>query len=167
MARGRESSQRGSAERPQGGSFGVRPIRADEGSRFRAAARFGGSGLSRYVPPLAVMTLIFALSATPDLNSGLGAWDTLLRKLAHIAIFGVLWLTLARAAYWRRPLLATAIAILYAISDELHQSFVEGRHGTPLDVAIDAFGIGLAVLAWIVVTRRRGAVTSGPVASAG
>jgi VanZ family protein len=91
----------------------------------------------------------------------------LLRKLAHITIFGVLWLTLARAARWRRPLLVTAIALLYAISDEVHQSFVEGRHGTPVDVAIDALGIGLAVLAWIVVTRRRAALTSARAASAG
>jgi VanZ family protein len=123
--------------------------------------------VSRYAPPLAVMALIFALSATPDLSSGLGAWDTLLRKLAHITIFGVLWLTLARATRWRRPMLATVIAILYAISDELHQSFVEGRHGSPVDVAIDALGVGLAVLAWIVVTRRRAALTSDHAASAG
>jgi len=111
--------------------------------------------VSRYAPPLAVMALIFALSATPDLSSGLGAWDFALRKLAHIAIFGALWLTLARATGWRRPVLSTAIAILYAISDEVHQSFVQGRHGTPVDVAIDALGIGVAVLAWIVATRRR------------
>jgi VanZ family protein len=124
--------------------------------------------VSRYGPPLAVMTLIFALSATPDLSTGLGLWDTILRKLAHITIFGVLWLTVARAADWSRPLVATAIAFLYAISDEVHQSFVEGRHGTPVDVAIDAVGIGLAVLAWIVVERRRArAVTSGRAASAG
>lgn len=123
--------------------------------------------VSRYAPPLAVMALIFALSATPDLNSGLGAWDTLLRKLAHITIFGVLWLTLARAMRWRRPVVASVIALLYAISDELHQSFVEGRHGSPVDVAIDAAGICLAVLAWILVTRRRNGLTSGHAASAG
>ena len=123
--------------------------------------------VSRYAPPLAVMALIFALSATPDLNSGLGAWDTLLRKLAHITIFGVLWLTLARAMRWRRPVVASVIAFLYAISDEFHQSFVEGRHGSPVDVAIDAAGIGLAVLAWILVTRRRSGLTSGHAASAG
>lgn len=122
--------------------------------------------ISRYGPPLAVMALIFALSATPDLSSGLGAWDLVLRKLAHITIFGVLWLTLARALRWRRPVLATGIAIAYAISDEVHQSFVEGRHGSPVDVAIDTLGIGLAVLAWIVATRRR-ALTSGRAASAG
>jgi len=123
--------------------------------------------LSLFAPPLAVMTLIFALSATPDLSSGLGAWDTLLRKLAHITIFGTLWLTLARAVHWRRPLLTAAIAILYAISDEVHQSFVAGRHGTPVDVAIDTLGIGLAMLAWIVASRRRNAVTSARAASAG
>ncbi len=111
--------------------------------------------VSRYGPPLAIMALIFALSATPDLSSGLGAWDFALRKLAHITIFAILWLTLARAADWRRPILATAIAILYAISDEFHQTFVEGRHGTPVDVAIDTLGMALAALAWIVVARRR------------
>ena len=122
--------------------------------------------VSRYAPPLAVMALIFALSATPDLSSGLGAWDLVLRKLAHITIFGVLWLTLARAAHWRRPIVTAIIALLYAISDEVHQSFVEGRHGSPVDVLIDAVGIGLAALAWIVATRRR-EVTSGRAASAG
>lgn len=111
--------------------------------------------VSRYGPPLAIMALIFAFSATPDLSSGLGAWDFALRKLAHITIFAILWLTLARALDWRRPLLATAIAILYAISDEFHQTFVEGRHGTPVDVAIDTLGMGLAALAWMFVAHRR------------
>jgi len=113
--------------------------------------------VSRYGPPLAVMALIFALSATPDLSSGLGAWDFALRKLAHITIYAVLWLALARATDWRRPVLATAVAIVYAISDEYHQSFVEGRHGTPVDVAIDTLGMALAALAWIAVSRRRDA----------
>jgi VanZ family protein len=112
--------------------------------------------VSRYAPPLAVMALIFALSATPDLSSGLGPWDLPLRKLAHVTIYAVLWLTLARATDWRRPLAATLVALLYAISDEIHQSFVGGRHGAPVDVAIDAVGFGLAALAWLLTTRRRG-----------
>ncbi len=112
--------------------------------------------VSRYAPPVAVMALIFALSATPDLSSGLGTWDFILRKIAHIAIFALLWLTVARATEWRRPVLAAVIAVLYAASDELHQSFVEGRHGTPVDVLIDSVGIGLAALAWAITARRRG-----------
>jgi VanZ family protein len=112
--------------------------------------------VSRYAPPLAVMALIFALSATPDLSSGLGTLDFVLRKIAHVTIFALLWLTIARATDWRRPVLAAVIAVLYAGSDELHQSFVEGRHGTPVDVLIDSLGIGLAALAWAITARQRG-----------
>ena len=112
--------------------------------------------VSRYAPPAAVMALIFALSATPDLSSGLGTWDFVLRKLAHVTIFALLWLTLARATDWRRPILAAVVAMAYAAGDELHQSFVEGRHGTPVDVLIDSVGIGAAALAWAITARRRG-----------
>jgi VanZ family protein len=52
--------------------------------------------------------------------------------------------------------LATAVALLYACSDEFHQEFVHGRHGTPVDVAIDAVGLALAAGAWALATRRRG-----------
>src|ERR1044072_7794724 len=109
-----------------------------------------------YAPPVAVMALIFALSATPDLSSGLGPIDLVLRKAAHITIFALLWLTLARANEWRHPIAATVAALLYACSDELHQTFVQGRHGAASDVAIDAIGIGLAALAWTIAARRRG-----------
>ena len=111
--------------------------------------------VSRYAPPLAVMALIFALSATPDLSSGT-SWDLELRKLAHVTIFAALWLAIARAGDWRRPRITTAIAVLYAITDEYHQTFVHGRHGTPVDVAIDAIGMGVAALSCAVAARRRG-----------
>jgi len=102
------------------------------------------------------MAFIFALSSTPDLSSGLGTWDLVLRKIGHVTIFALLWLTLARAMSWRRPFTATIVALLYAASDEFHQTLVQGRHGAALDVAIDAFGMGLAVLAWALAARRRG-----------
>jgi len=121
--------------------------------------------VSRYGPPLAVMALIFVLSAQPDLSSGLGAWDTLLRKLGHVTIYAILWLTVARATQWRRPVVAAVIALLYATSDEFHQSFVPGRHGSPIDVAIDALGIGLAALAWAGAVQRRGQSPGPPVTS--
>jgi VanZ family protein len=108
--------------------------------------------LSRFAPPLLLMGLIFFLSAQPDLNSGLGTWDTILRKLAHMAEFGLLWLLWWRALGYRAPALPAAIAILYAISDELHQSTVEGRVGSPVDVLIDSAGVALA---WLVAARVR------------
>ena len=99
--------------------------------------------MSRYLPPLLVMGVIFVLSAQPDLNSGLGAWDTLLRKLGHMAEYGLLWWL------WRRALggtgVAAAITLAYAATDEWHQSFVSGRNGSPVDWAIDAAGVALAI----------------------
>jgi hypothetical protein len=112
--------------------------------------------VNRYAPPLAVMALIFGLSATPDLSSGLGPLDLWLRKGAHMAIYAALWLALMRATDWRRPFAATVVALVYAGTDEFHQTFVGGRHGTPVDVAIDGVGCSVAALAWWLTSRRRG-----------
>lgn len=101
---------------------------------------------ARFAPPLVLMGLIFFFSAQPDLNSGLGAWDTIGRKLIHMGTFGLLWLLWWRALGSGHPGPAIAITLLYAAGDEYHQTFTEGRHGTPVDVAIDAAGVGLAVL---------------------
>ena len=103
---------------------------------------------SRFGPPLALMGLIFALSAQPSLDSGLGTIDLVGRKLVHATEFGVLYLLWLRALGWRgraRPA-AAAIAIAYAISDEIHQTFVAGRHGVPTDVLIDSTGVLIAAL---------------------
>jgi VanZ family protein len=102
--------------------------------------------VKRFGPPLLLMGLIFFLSAQPDLNSGLGTWDTILRKAAHMTEYGLLWFLWWRALGYGNPLAAIAITLLWAASDEYHQSFVEGRHGTPWDVAIDAVGVGLGLL---------------------
>src|SRR4051794_15603120 len=99
--------------------------------------------MRRYGPPLVLMALIFFLSAQPDLNSGLGVWDTIGRKLIHAATYGVLFLLWWRALGRTWP--AVAVTLLYAISDEYHQTFVHGRHGSPLDVAIDMAGVPIAV----------------------
>ncbi len=98
-----------------------------------------------WLPVILWAAVIFALSSIPSLNSGLGSWDFVLRKLAHAAEYALLAALLLRAL--ARPWLAFLLALAYAISDELHQHFVRGRAGTPRDVAIDAAGalIGLAV----------------------
>jgi VanZ family protein len=110
------------------------------------------SALGRYAPPIVLMAVIFAFSAQPDLSSGLGAWDLVARKIVHAAEYGLLWFLLWRALGFRRPVLAAGIAIAYAASDEYHQTFVSGRHGTPVDVLIDATGMTIA--AWLALRRR-------------
>jgi VanZ family protein len=112
--------------------------------------------LDLWLPPLALMGLIFFLSAQPDLSTGLGFWDVVLRKLAHATVYALLFLLWWRALRESGPdsrALAAAwlITVAYSATDEWHQTFVEGRHGSPLDVLIDAVGASAAAL-W--VTRR-------------
>ena len=112
--------------------------------------------VSRFAPPLLLMGLIFILSAQPDLSSGLGTADVILRKLAHMAAYGLLWFLWWRAlGYDRNRRISVLITIVYAVTDELHQTTVEGRHGARTDVLIDSAGIALAMLAVHVRDRRR------------
>jgi VanZ family protein len=97
--------------------------------------------------------LIFLLSHQPGLKSDLpGSWDFLLRKIAHISEYAVLTFLLMKALQAhqlpRRKvwLWAIALAILYAISDEYHQTFILDREGTGRDVLIDSLGVIL--VAW-------------------
>lgn len=113
-------------------------------------------GFHLWGPPLALMGLIFFLSAQPDLSSGLGAWDLVLRKIGHACIFGLLcglwWRALRTAAPQRHAIAAAwVVTVLFAISDEWHQSFVAGRHGSLLDVLIDT--VGATAVAALVARR--------------
>jgi VanZ family protein len=112
--------------------------------------------VSRFAPPLLLMGVIFLLSAQPDLNSGLGTWDTILRKLAHMAEYGALWFLWWRALGYGSPVVPALIAIGYAVTDELHQTTVQGRHGSPVDVLIDSAGVAIAMVA--MRRRRSGSV---------
>ena len=103
-----------------------------------------------WLPVVAWAALIFALSSIPSLSSGLGTWDTVLRKCAHVVEYAVLGALLLRALGREAPSFAAAVA--YAATDELHQHFVRGRHASPVDVAIDAVGVTIGIVAW---TRLR------------
>src|SRR3954447_22010072 len=101
------------------------------------------SRLDPWAPPIALMVVIFVLSAQPDLNSGLGTIDLIGRKLIHAGEYALLtflwWRALRTVTATRHAiLLAAALAIGYSATDEFHQHFVEGRHGTPIDVLIDS-----------------------------
>jgi VanZ family protein len=106
--------------------------------------------------PLLLMATIFFFSAQPDLNSGLGTIDFVGRKLIHFgqnALLAYLWWRVLRAHMANRTAALVALAITsgYAVTDEYHQTFVHGRHGTPVDWAIDTAG---AALASFVLARR-------------
>lgn len=107
--------------------------------------------LSGWLPPVAWAALIFALSAQPNLRflPDPGS-DFVIRKLGHMAAFGILalllWSPLANRSSLRRPWAwALALTVLYAGTDELHQGLVAGRYPSIVDVAIDGAGALIAI----------------------
>jgi VanZ family protein len=108
------------------------------------------------------MGAIFFLSDQPSLDSGLGAIDLIGRKLIHFAEYALLcflwWRALVSVTSpGRAALFAFLIATGYATTDEYHQSFVDGRHGTVVDWAIDSAGAAAAALRLRTARSREGA----------
>jgi VanZ family protein len=108
--------------------------------------------LTVWLPVVVWAAVIFTFSSIPSLSTGLGTWDTILRKGAHLTEYAVLGGLLYRGL-GREPL-ALAVGIAYAATDELHQYFVRGRHASPVDVAIDAVGIAVGMLLWLRLRER-------------
>ena len=121
--------------------------------------------LRHWLPPLAWMLLIFGFSAQPDLPHAPGPWlDTLLKKLGHALAYGVLAWLYQRALRQRSSeghvpitlrIVSVSLAVIYALSDEYHQTLVPGRDGNLLDVAVDGVGAcGAMLLDWRLERRR-------------
>jgi VanZ family protein len=110
-----------------------------------------GRVASLLLPPLVVMGVIFFLSAQPS-TGHYPLLEVLLRKLAHVTEYLVLTLCWWRAlrGFGVSPsnrvliVLAFGLALAYSGTDEFHQTFVSGRHGTPVDVLIDSIGMTIA-----------------------
>ena len=107
--------------------------------------------LIRWVPALVIMGFIFVLSSLPsDKIPYYGGLDYVLKKGAHALGYGLLGLSyyyalprsLSRTYRW---ILALIMAVLFALSDEYHQSFVQGRNSSIVDVAIDTVGAVIAL----------------------
>ena len=111
--------------------------------------------LKFWLPVIAWMGLIFYLSSIPDLKSNLPAiWDLILRKIAHILEFYILFLLFTRALDWPKKLRPrrtslwleklfwdVIFSIIYAFSDEYHQKFVHERGCSLKDVGFDTIGV--------------------------
>lgn len=106
-----------------------------------------------WLPVILWCFLIFFLSHQPDLKSDLPeTWDFFLRKLAHMAEFGVLAVLVFKGIRGQGLkasgglVFASVFSLFYAILDEYHQTFIGGRSGSPIDIGIDGIGIIIAVL---------------------
>jgi VanZ family protein len=87
----------------------------------------------------------------------------LLRKVAHLTVYGLLGALGFRAARgdtrgWRAGWAVTALAIVLIVAsiDEWHQSTIPTRTGTPIDVVVDLIGASIVLLIYRVSNRARG-----------
>lgn len=103
-----------------------------------------------WLPAVVMMLLIFLFSAQPSSDLPDFHWaDGIVKKGGHMIGYGLLALS-----YWRgldfaenRRTLAWCLAILYALTDEIHQSMVPGRGPSIWDVLIyDNLGALIALL---------------------
>jgi VanZ family protein len=95
--------------------------------------------LWNWLPALLTMMVIFWFSSQPAVELPNFNWaDRLVKKSGHVLGYALLalsyWFALGLEAkrYW----LAWLLTILYAMTDEYHQSFVLGRHASAWDVVI-------------------------------
>jgi VanZ family protein len=121
----------------------------------------------RWLPAVAWMVMIFWFSSQPDLPRPQNdLLNLILRKTAHFAVFGALALLYLWAiGNWQKRWLALVLTILYAISDEYHQSWTPLRHPAWTDVLIDSAG-GVVAL-WLLPRLRRRAIAGTTQSSAG
>mgnify|MGYP005837424573 CR=1 FL=1 len=117
--------------------------------------------LALWGPVLGWMLVIFAVSAVPDVPGEPGLprarserVDTAMREIAHLGEYAILTALVWRASQDRWPTahcaaIAGGWSLVYALGDELHQSFVPGRTCSTRDWLIDLCGATLAVLALV------------------
>jgi VanZ family protein len=113
--------------------------------------------LSNWIPALIMMGAIFFVSSQPSVKLPDFNWaDRLVKKTGHMVGYALLAISykhgLGNGKY--RTGLAWLFALLYATSDEYHQSFVPGRNPSIWDVFIFD-NIGAVAGLWVFSRFRK------------
>lgn len=112
--------------------------------------------LKAFAPAVIWAAIIFLFSSQPTLPGfDSGFLDFVLKKSAHMFVYGVLFWLVSRGVDMVvgvktnirvRLLVPLVIVLFYAISDELHQSLVPGRYPTLRDIGYDLLGALVVLL---------------------
>lgn len=94
------------------------------------------------------MGLIFFLSSFHKLQASPVGWqDFIVRKTAHFLEYAILFVLYNRGlkntvglTEKKRLFFSFILTVLYALSDEFHQTKVNGRTGKPFDIGVDSLG---------------------------
>ena len=97
-----------------------------------------------------MMLAIFLFSARPANITPLNLLEQIIYKGGHVVGYGMLAWSIWRAFEFQgnRRWLTWILAVLYAVTDEYHQSFVHGRHPTAFDVLVYD-NIGALLSLWL------------------
>ena len=118
--------------------------------------------LRYHLPVILYAGLIFAASSISKIPDEIPEFD-FRDKLIHFfefLLFG--WLLWRSSNKWnintgslRFKALVLLLGVLYAASDEIHQLFVPGRHGSIYDWAADIIGLAVCLAtAYIFIEKR-------------
>jgi VanZ family protein len=133
--------------------------------------RIPDTRLTRLLPAIAWMAVIFALSARstiPRPRDLSGDWVNTLGHFSVYLVLGVLvWgaLGITTVSGWRRAVVAVIMALAYGVTDEWHQSFVPDRNPDGVDLLVDGIGAtcGMLLVAWLI--RRQRSPLAMPIAT--
>lgn len=100
--------------------------------------------LNNWLPVVIWASVIFYFSSMKQVSTvNFFSGDFILKKLAHVTEYAILYALIYRAL-GKKYLLAFVLVFLYSISDEFHQRFIPGRTSTPLDLGFDLSGANIA-----------------------
>ena len=83
--------------------------------------------------------------------------NPIIRKLAHFSIYALVgvWIMAFMSTFdirlYKKWIISMLVGVLYAASDEFHQSFVPGRGPSIVDVGIDSLGVLTGILAVLII----------------
>ena len=99
-----------------------------------STSAFSAASTSKVIDPILRLVIPGISAAAVDVC------HMLVRKAAHFTEYGILFWLLVRGPMAQRPYLALMLCVVYALTDEGHQSFVPGRTASLYDVALDSSG---------------------------
>ncbi|MEH7276104.1 VanZ family protein [Neobacillus vireti] len=96
-------------------------------------------------------------SIPPATTTKIVELNLLIRKSTHVIVFGILALILYKSfeTYRWSYMFSWVITVLYAITDEWHQSFMPGRVAAYQDVLFDSFGAFVVLLVLFQIRNKR------------
>lgn len=108
-----------------------------------------------------VMNVVLEASPVPAETLGesqLENVEVFIRKTAHFILFFILgvyaYFSAESVGLKKKIIIALLFCFAYAISDEIHQTFIDGRSGEIRDVIIDICGSALGVFLILTIKKK-------------